>query len=603
MMKKTVFYLSVLVLLAACTRQQLPSWSSQTIQFSAEELSAKTAFLPDGGGISAFWTQDDTIGIWCSTSNRGNYPYVANVGRDDASRAVFGVVSEDRMFLYDGQPSVYYAYYPYRPSNGNTPEITFSVPSAQVQTAAGDPSFLSALQPFRADPVSISGENAQVNFSFHPVLSTVHLSLGMKDGEMVSVPVRMVKLIAASTDLASPEVSLHIDDAEAKPQAASGSREVSLGFDTLPVLVSGAEADTWMTVLPGAHGSGLSCEVTAIDGSVATMMLPAVTFAGGHSYRQSLRFALSDFVQAEPFDITASALTVKAGEPLTFQFQGSAAKIVFWSGEKFHDYAYATADRIEYGQVFMSFLQALLSGDGRQGDCLKVKLSTDYDGTLSETAILNATWIDMTDEFKLDTSISGSGNPTTAANYGKFKKSADVAVSKYAGGKPFRIVFFWSALPDLGGRTVSWITGLKVWDSEGVLMNQEDNTVASGKAFTDYDPVLIEGASYGSDTNHCGWYAISGAATTNCFRFFSAFTLTGTEERHAYGVVNNLFTPKQTNLGHDTPVPVQAESEETPASWSYTFMEPGTYKVVFEASCPTLAGDKTELREFTITVE
>lgn len=604
-MRKSVFAITLLVLSAACTRQQDDSvWAPQAVRFTAQDISARTVFSPaEEGGLSAFWKQDDTIGIWSSGSNRGNYPYVANPVGGDASRASFGMVSEDRMFVYDGTSATYCAYYPYSPSNGNEPVIRFQVPSSQLQAAAGDLSMLSGLQPFRADPVSISGDNAQVDFSFRPVLSTVHVALRMNDGETVNVPVKMVKLLSDASALSSPEVTLDLADKAARPQAAGGSGEVSLAFGTMPVLVSGTDADAYLTVLPGAHAAGLTCEVTAIDGSVAKVALPAVTFGPGNSYSRSISLALSDFVQAEPFDISASSLTVNAGEPVTFGIQGAAARINFWSGEKYHDYEYSSKDRFEYGDIYMSFLQALLSGDGRQGDCLKVKLSTDYDGSLDEDSILDATWTDMTEAFGLDTSISSSGNPTAASNYGKYKKSTDVAVSDYAGGKPFRLALFWSALPDLGGRTVSWITGLKVWDSSGVLMDQEDNTFVSGKALTEYNPVVIEGASYGSDSNHCSWYGISGCATSNCFRFFSAFTLTGTAERHAYAVIDNLFTPAQTGLGHDSPLQVQSESDPTPSSWSYTFTEPGTYKVVFEASCPTLSGDKTELREFTITVQ
>ena len=603
-MNKTVSALWTLILLAAvaCSRQEESSWTSSVVGFSAEVLSTRTAFSPAGDGrIAAVWSPGDTIGIWCSNSPRGNYPYEAEIERSDVSKASFGAVSEDRMFLYDGKPATYYAYYPYRPSNGDTPIIKFQLPSVQSQSASGDLSGLPALQPFRAAPVQVSGNDAQVNFAFTPVLSTVHLALRMNDGESVNVPVRMLKLLSDASPLSSQEVSLDLTASDSVPAATGGSDEVTLTFSTLPVLVSGSDSDAYLTVLPGSHSGGLSCEITAIDGSVATVTLPAVNFGSGNSYSRSVSLALSDFVQADPFDITASSLTVKAGEPVTFSMNGSAAKIDFWSGEKFHDYEYSQKDRFEYGDIYMSFLQALLSGG--QGDCLKVKISTDYDGTLDEDSILAATWTDITGEFNLDTSISGSGNPTAASNYGKFKKSADVAVSDFAGGKSFRLALFWSALPDLGGRTVSWITGLKVWDADGVLMNQEDNAFVSGKAITEYNPVLIEGDSYGSDTNHCSWYAINGCATSVCFRFFSTFTLTGTAERHAYAVIDNNFTPKQTNLGHDAPVQVQSESDPTPASWNYTFKEPGTYKAVFEASCPTLSGDKTELREFTITVQ
>ena len=85
------------------------------------------------------------------------------------------------------------------------------------------------------------------------------------------------------------------------------------------------------------------------------------------------------------------------------------------------------------------------------------------------------------------------------------------------------------------------------------------------------------------------------------FRFMSDFKPTA--DRDAYAVANEAFKPAKTNHGPDKPFTVQAEGADTPVSWSYTFTEPGTYKAVFVASCPTLTGDKTETRTFNITVQ
>ena len=592
-MKKLLLLLSVVLLAASCAKEN-NTWNSVPVQFSSFAIGTRTVFSASGSAVSVAWAQDDTIGVWCSNSNRGNYPYTADVVRTDATKAQFVGVSEDKMFLYDGKACTYYAYYPYNPANGDSPLMAISLPSTQVQAAAGDAAHLSA-QPFKAEPVSVSGENSQVDFSFTPAVSTVHLALKMNDGTTIPVPVRKLRILAADGLLASAKASLDLAAANAAPAATEGEPEVTLTFSTMPSLVPEAKADAYLSVLPGAHAQQLSAEITAIDGSVATVALPAVSFLPGKCYSRELSLALDDFVQAVPFDITpAGSLTVNAGEAISFNIQGAAESIGFYSGEKYHSYEYSDKDRIEHGNVYMSLRQALLSGG--QGDCLDIKLSTDYDGTLTETAILGATWIDMTDDFNLDTSISGSGNPNSGSNYSKFKKSADVTVSEYAGGNPFRIVLFWQALPDMGGRTVSWITGIKVWNDKEVLMNQENSKGTN--------PYLIEGASYGNDSSHCGWYDITanGAETTNCFRFFSTFTLTGTAQRHAYAVIDDEFQAESVNKGHDTPFSVQSGTEETPASYSYTFAEPGTYTVVFVASCPTLSGPKTETRSFNITV-
>lgn len=593
-MKKIFYSISVLLIAVSCSVQERDEWIQEPVRFSASGISTRTAFSADGDKLNVVWAKDDTIGIWSSSSNRGNYPYTAAVNRNDATSAQFSMVSEDMMFLYDGSACTYYAYYPWRSGVSATPVVHTSLPSSQVQARAGDASHLVPLNLFRAAPVSVSGSSAQADFSFRPAYSILHFALGLDPAETINVPIRRIKLSSEGAPLAAESISLDLSDDASLPVVTGPSGEVSLSFGTMPELSVAAASDAWLTVLPGAHAAPLVAEITAIDGSVASVNLPAASFAPGKSYSRNVALKVSDFAQAVPFDITAPSLTVNAGEAITFNIQGTASGIGFWSGETYHDYQYSDKDRVEFSNVYMSLRQALLSGG--QGDCLDIKLSTDYDGTLTETAILESTWIDMTDDFNLDTSISGSGNPNSGSNYSKFKKSAEVAVSDYAGGKPFRIVLFWHALPDMGGRTVSWITGIKVWNDKEVLMNQENSKGTN--------PVLIEGASYGNDSSHCGWYDITanGAETTNCFRFFSTFTLTGTAQRHAYAVIDDEFQAESLNKGHDTPFTVQAPSADTPSSWSYTFEQPGTYTVVFEASCPTLSGPHTETRTFNITV-
>ena len=565
------------------------------MRFSASVPETRTVFKPSGDGVSVTWAQDDTVGIWSSNSNVGNYPYVAGIDKTDATRAQFSVVSEDRMFLYDGTSSTYYAYWPYNPSlDDRTPELRFSLPSLQRQKSAGDASHLSGLSIFRADPVTVSGSSAQADFVFRPALSNIHFALAMDAGQTLSVPIRKVRLVSADAPLSAASASIDLKTAGSLPVVGEGATDVTLSFETMPALVTGSNADAYLAVVPGKHQGALTAEVTAVDGSVASYSLPAVEFVPGKIYSREIKVKETDFVQAEPFGISASSLSIAAGQSVDFSISGAASEIEFWSGEKFHDYAYASTDRIDYEKIYMTFLQALLAGG--QGDCLEVKLSTDFNGTKTEAAILSSTWTDITDAFKLDTEIMGTGNPNSATNYYKFKKAADVAVSDYAAGKPFRVVLFWHALPDRGGRTVSWITGLKVWNADGVLMNQDESKGTN--------PSIIEGASYGTDSNHCGWYDVpAGLGTSNCFRFFSAFTLTGTAERHAYAVIDNSFQSKQTNLGPDKPAAVQKPGEDTPAAYSYTFEQPGTYTVVFVSTVMALDGSSTKVnKSFTITV-
>ena len=592
-MKKSLFILSTLMLLASCANRENLSWQPEPMRFSASAAGTRTVFEKQGSGLAVTWSADDTIGIWCSATTRGNYPYTAAVDRIDKSSASFNMVSEETMFLYDGTPCNYYAYYPWQGGYTATPVVNFQVPSAQSQTAEGDISHLAAQTLFRAEPVAVSANSAQADFHFTPALATVRLALKMASGSSINVPVRRVKLLSGSAPLSATAATLDLSDPASVPVATSGEQEVSLGFATMPVLDPDHEADAWLTVLPGSHTATLTAEVTAIDGSVATVSLPAVNFGAGKLYSRSLEFNVTDFVQKEPFDVQATALTVNAGEAVTFTFSGTAAGICFYSGEKFHDYAYSDHDRTEAFK--MSFKHAIAAGT--QNNHPYIKVSSDYNGKMTEADILAATWKDISNHFTFATENLGSDNPITSslANYEKyFVDSGEYDLSpEFESADSIYIAMFWHAdqydANLLNTRTVSYITRFRVGEWE---------MSPSGLTFV-WDAGKWDGVSASNVPQWQTPKTSNGVPDYPAFRFMSDFRPTA--DRDAYAVANKAF--KQTNYGPDRPETVQSATEETPATWSYTYTEPGTYQAVFVASCPTLSGDKTETRIFTITVQ
>ena len=75
-----------------------------------------------------------------------------------------------------------------------------------------------------------------------------------------------------------------------------------------------------------------------------------------------------------------------------------------------------------------------------------------------------------------------------------------------------------------------------------------------------------------------------------------------TADHDAYLVLPKITYPAPQNLGKDKPFVAQTVGAETPASWSYTFTEAGTYKVCVVGTIITLAGEKSVVTEATITV-
>lgn len=597
----------LLLLAASCSKD--PSEGRQNradaVNFTSALMpSTKTTITDNDDILYVRWSEGDTIGVFSSAQpSRGNYPYIAQVEKSDPSSAKFSAMTTDKMFLYDSKVCEYYAYLPYSQSGSNGKSIPVTVPGMMMQLAGDDLSHINENLVYVAPPVKIGGEyGPQAELNFVPIQPVVSLAVKLDPAETIDVPVKSVKLVSTSDALAFDEGSLDITVSPAQLNATPSGQDISLLFGTMMNLETATAHKAYFLVAPGDHPDGtLSAEITAIDNSVATVELPAVTFSRGSSYNRDIILKVSDFKSGNPFDVIPSALEANAGEPLLFNIEGAANGIRFYSGEKYHDYQYAYSDRYEFAPLTMTFKSALLSGG--QPDCIDVMVSTDFSGTLTEEAILGANWTDVTDLFGLDLTIAGSGNPNSSlTNYAKFKQTKTVDLSPYAeSGKKLYVALFWHALPDMNGRTVAWITGWKVMDGDTVLFDLDNETDVKNPVYTK----LIEGASYSSDTNHCSWYTMTfaGAPTKNCFRFYSTFTLTGEESRHAYALPVSGFDVREVSVGTDSPFVVQSASELTPAEYSYTFAKPGTYEVVFEADCPSLYGDRTEVKKFTITVK
>lgn len=595
-MKKTAIIILSCIIPAACSHNEgFRESSVAAVEFTGESLSTKTVFSQDGNTISAVWSESDTVGIFCTNTSRGNYPYAALIP-DSAtpSSARFAAADPDRIFTYDGTSCTYYAYCPYSDVIGNNPaELSLSVPAVQVQPSEDAVEALSNSSMLAASPVSVSGDGAKVNFLFTPVMPIVQLKLKMDDATTIPVPVRKVKLIAADTPLCADG---KLDISGEKPSFAADKnpgKEIVLQTPVLTLSSASPKNATFVT-LPGTHQS-FKAEITAIDNSVCTVDIPGATFRPGCNYVRDLTLSLGDFIVADPFDVKASVLQCKAGENLEFTISGAASAIDFFSGEEFHDYAYRTKSRKVASPEPTSFYHALSAGNSPKG--LSVKVSTDYNGNPTEADILKATWTDITEHFTLCTEIIGDTNPiTTNINtYNQyFVYSGEYDIAPYfKGADKMYFAFFWhmdkyDETAD-NTRTVSYLTRLKIGTQ--YYMTQENFS-------------LVTGANYGSITNLPGWMTpkvANGVPPDAAFRFFSDFRPTG--ERDAYGVITTALIPSTTDYGPDKPFIVQAEGADTPAEYSYKFETPGTYEVVFVASCPSLSGEvKEEIRKFTVTV-
>ena len=86
------------------------------------------------------------------------------------------------------------------------------------------------------------------------------------------------------------------------------------------------------------------------------------------------------------------------------------------------------------------------------------------------------------------------------------------------------------------------------------------------------------------------------------FRFFSDFK--PAEGRKAYALTKQPVVRGSKITGADTPHRIKTNMQNSlPATWSYTYAQPGTYNVVFVIGTLDENGaQKTETKEFTIVV-
>lgn len=572
----------------------------------------KASYNDKGEDLDLLWQAGDRVGIYAVGGNPGNnYEYRAEL-EGKSSSCGLKAAYEYSVLKYSSEPQTFYAYFPFDRNSGDDPSsVPVNLPSYQGQTRSGDLSHLSSLLFLKAVPVcSGTEEDAEkdVALEFHCPNSVVNFII--KTDSEIAIPVKKVRLVSKTADLSYPSAFIDLTSDilpgyESLPlDIVEGAREVTVGFDEYPELKAGSDCSVWMAVAAGKHDKGdLALELTAIDNSVCTAELPSVQLKSNRNYIYELSVNIGDFVQPNPFEINAGPLEINAGESIHFDISGGSDALEFWSGEKYHDYAYSEKDRIENAGVFMTFKHAMLSGN--QPDNITVRYSNDFSGIMTENEILKANWKDVTNRFALSKEIGSGSNPNSKEDYGKYSDCGNINVTDCIpeGESAYFAIFYhadkYVASLD-NGRTSSWITG---WKITGKYEGETQEELWSMEQRTDEKQSfsLIEGASYEGERIHCGVYPSDDAPTRWHFRFFSTYKLSS--DRDAYAVADCPVERPVRNLGPDSPVVLQEKGGVTPAVWDYRFDTPGKYEVVFAVTCQTLSGPVKKLIRFSITVK
>ena len=242
------------------------------------------------------------------------------------------------------------------------------------------------------------------------------------------------------------------------------------------------------------------------------------------------------------------------------------------------------------------------TGAGYQVDAVTVRVSEDFSGEMTESAVKAATWTDISDRFTFSTTAgpNHADNPFTKSlavynSYFVNSGKQDITDCYGPSGKMYLAFFYHIDAYDAAldnSRTMHYLTRIEV---PGQYSLSPDNTT------------IIQGSNYNAaedKANVPAWQTPKtdlGIPDYPGFRFAAAFK--PSSDRDAWAIANNPLVKRETNYGHDSPIVVKESSQDMPAAFAHVFEEPGTYEVVFVARRPRLDGStQTVTKNFIITV-
>lgn len=342
-------------------------------------------------------------------------------------------------------------------------------------------------------------------------------------------------------------------------------------------------------------------------------------------------------LETPTFDVSVANTTVKAGQPIVFQFTGTAHTISFYSGETLKQYAFRDGRIIDVSSAkdSLSFTSSVQTGT--QANQLSVWASTDFNGDYSSVdKVKAATWTDITSKFTLGT--------TSAFVASKTVSISDLTVA----GKPIYIAFKYvtnsqSTDPNVAGNNLArqwYIENFKI--KSGITLNNTGGTtpislypvdqIHAGFTIVDNSPETNRAQSSVSSTRITLWgpeYRYPGLAkydsTLAKWNKNDPMYIIGSPSYQPTAVWTPYvpFNPNATDnnpvsetwaisapldltkvdLGPDYSTAIKAgPAAATLTTYPYTYPVAGTYQAVFVGFNGSIEETKPVIKEMTITV-
>lgn len=324
-------------------------------------------------------------------------------------------------------------------------------------------------------------------------------------------------------------------------------------------------------------------------------------------------------------EVKVEKTTFQVNEPVVFTFSGDQTNVSFYSGEVFNDYAFKdgrTVDLAGQGATLDFFSQ--LAGTGTQTGQVSVWLSNNYNGAGDLASVKAAAWTDVTSSFKLATAATNVAS-------GKLDVSSWVA-----DGKPLYIGFKYITKPQAvnGLARIWWIQSFAVRSKaetlggkELLLTDQEnagfrtiDQYPADAPSLTTISAtrVSLAGNKYKDplDSIYNPDYSIydpanpiydpksptyQPTARLPVFVPYDPDSPYNDPETETWAITKPV-TAGKVNLGPDKAISIKGINLDVLDDYTYAYKTPGKYTVYFVAKNHNIDGEKTVVRQLSLTI-
>ena len=292
-------------------------------------------------------------------------------------------------------------------------------------------------------------------------------------------------------------------------------------------------------------------------------------------------------VSVPTFEVSADKATVRVGERAVFNFEGNADIITFYSGEDGSSWNYRETNRILPASMYMSFSIKTSSGTEGYPNPARLPLyySTDFSGNYTLEDLQNATWVEVTDLFKMPTDVGQQVYSGSVCIDSFYEESETIYLAMFYQVDAFKS----SAAGGKGNGRTQW--NVMSFFIEGVA--EHDSAVLYENATAGWTFVYQEGFA---ETPEANMPDISSSRIL----FRSEFK--PTTNNAVWCVSGALKKREVVDLGYDRPMPIKSYADPTMTTFHHIYEEPGEYTATFLGVNASVYGREEVVRHVNVSV-